>query len=107
MTDVPGLESTACHQSSAVNVEILSALPGKAVPVNKCNQRGRGDGDEEVRWVIVLVKRGNARGGRTLGEVNLKGTRCGYDRDPSNNGNKTCEDSEAIGKTTGSSGLTA
>ncbi len=36
--------------------------------------------------------------GRTLGKVNLKGDTLRVHRDPRNNGNKTCEDSEAIGK---------
>ena len=36
--------------------------------------------------------------GRTLGKVNLKGDTLWVHRDPRNNGNKTCEDSEAIGK---------
>ncbi len=36
--------------------------------------------------------------GRTLGKVNLKGDTFLVHRDPRNNGNKTCEDSEAIGE---------
>ena len=43
------------------------ALSGMAVPADKCKQQERWDGDEEVRWVVVLMKRGNARGGKDPG----------------------------------------
>jgi len=60
-------ESTACSKSDDVNVGYPLRSARRAVPANKSKQRERRDGGEEVRWVIVLVKRGNARGGKDPG----------------------------------------
>jgi hypothetical protein len=60
-------ESMACSNSDDVNVGDPLRSAREAVPSNKSKQRERRDGDEEVRWVRVLMNRGNARGGKDPG----------------------------------------
>ena len=60
-------KSMACSKSDDVNVGDPLRSARSAVPANKSKQRERRDGGEEVRWVIVLLKRGNACGGKDPG----------------------------------------
>ena len=60
-------KSMACSKSDDVNVGDPHRSSGSAVLANKPKQRERRDGGEEVRWVILPVKRGNARGGKGPG----------------------------------------
>jgi len=60
-------KSMACGKSDDVNVGDPLCSAGMAVLANKSKQRERRDGGEEVRRVILLMKRGNARGGKDPG----------------------------------------
>ena len=60
-------KNTACSKSDDVNVGDPLRSARRAVLANKSKQRGRREGGEEVRWVILLMKRGNARGGKDPG----------------------------------------
>ena len=60
-------KSTACSKSDDVNVGDPLRSARSAVPANKPKQREHRDGGEEVRWVILPLKRDNARGGKDPG----------------------------------------
>lgn len=67
------------------------------VRADKCKKRGSRDGCQEVREGIVLLKRGNARGGKALKARSiLERKRCETNRVSDTNGNEIEENSLAV-----------
>jgi RNA-directed DNA polymerase len=64
----PGSESMACTKSRGVNVGDPPRSSRDGSIGTKPNQREYRNDAEEVRWVIVPGKRGNARGGKDPGQ---------------------------------------